>query len=219
MITSPFFSLEFFILIYCRMWWSLLLNLLNESLLYFSFFRSWTEHRIMNSLRCSWAWCLGALSWICHTINVLVVFLEAARLHYSHFTDRNKRQNEAEPQENQLLWVRTWVIYFSIQIMALSGCCCTTCCANEHLGSNCAAPREWITCSFWWSDQIWFQVTWCKTEKNGKCSATGAPLTCHSLRNLGFFLSPTCKSCSRADTWPLPIIRWDPWKLHVQMKF
>lgn len=144
----------------------------------------------MNSLRCSWAWCLGALSWICHTINVLVVFLEAARLHCSHFTDRNKWQNEAERQEYQLLWVRTWVIYFSIQIMALSGCCCTTC-ANEHLGPNCAATREWITCSFWWSGQIWLQVTWCKTEKNGRCSATGAPLTCHSLRHLGFFcLSP-----------------------------
>lgn len=129
-----------------------------------------------------------------------------------------RRQNEAEPQEYQLLRVRTWIIYFSIQIKTLSGCCCTTFCANQHLGSNCIALRKWITCSFWWSGQILLQVTWCKTEKNGRCPATGAPFTCHNFRNLGVFLSPTYKSFSRAHTWLLPIIRWDPWKLHVQMK-
>lgn len=64
-------------------------------------------------------------SCILHTINVLIVFLEAVRLRYSILQIGTRGTMRLNSGISITLSVRTWIFYFNIQIMALGGSCCT----------------------------------------------------------------------------------------------
>lgn len=155
-------------------------------------------------------------SCILHTINVLIVFLEALRLRYSILQIGTRGTMRLNSGISITLSVRTWIFYLNIKIMALSGSCCTAL-MQISLWDLIVPGSEELAVS---GGLVRFCFEWLGENQTERDGTSGAPFTWHSLRNPFFFcvLSPTlswmplqemqqepCSSCLRwvddASTW------------------